>query len=865
MPRLAPTLNADHYLDVLVLEKTPQQAIPFYKDLLKKADAKLAADFLEGFDVERLVRTRGWCVEQVLMQLWKQSIANEKLSLVAVGGFGRGDLHPYSDVDILILKATKSKRDDAQISCFVQSLWDVGLEVGASVRTAKECYEDAKEDVTIATNLMEARFILGQHSNFVKMQKLVSAKKIWKGEDFFIAKWQEQKQRHKKFSDTTYNVEPNIKEGPGGLRDIQMVSWVVQRFYQTESLHELVDNGFLTEYEYIRLKRGQNFLWKVRFALHLIAKRKEERVLFGYQLKLAKIFGFHDEGVKNPAVEQFMQIYYRNAMRLGRLNSRLLQLFDENILKENHQESIKNLNARFHIINDFLEIKETQLFSSQPSVWFELFLLLQKHPKIQGVRADTVRAMRHNISQINDDFRNNSEVKQQFIQILQQNHKVASVLNHMNRLGILARYLPVFGKIVGRMQFDLFHIYTVDQHSLFAVRNLCLLHHGKTSVKQAQEIFSHIPQPYLVYLGALFHDIAKGREGHHADLGAIDAAEFCQHHRINKEDTELVVWLVKEHLLMSETAQKKDLSDPDVIADFALQMGSLLRLRAMYLLTIADISATDPKLWNSFKESLLHELYLKTKHQLTLDKSDKSPLEQDDTVKEELALRLKQEHNSTDRIANLMENFPSDLYHKLTPEKLFKIHSSILNQKEPLVTELSRQQNSIEFLVYCHDFKGLFYMMVSILEKYNFNVLEASINNTSNAYALNTVHCLFENNSNQKMLAELTAALEQQKYYSISMDKYVPSREKLFKIKAQVKILQTQQQNNSLIEVICRDRHGLLSLIAKALLSLDISINAAKIMTVGARAENTFWLSIYNKPLNKKQLQQLQKTLVELL
>ncbi len=840
MASLAPPIYAEKYLDVLEFNQTPSNLIPFYKSLLNKADALMIEDFNAGTEVHQLVKTRAWVVEQITLQLWQHFIQSDLPGLVAVGGFGRGELHPYSDVDLLILIPKNNNQFSEPISSFIQVLWDIGLEIGQSVRTPLQCQVQAKEDVTVATNLMEARFIRGNKKLFVQMESKVTSKKLWKGEDFYIAKLNEQKRRHKKYSDTAFNVEPNIKEGQGGLRDIQMVSWVAQRFFQTSSLHELVDEGFLTEHEYIRLRKGQNFLWKVRFALHIIAKRKEERVLFDYQLKLAKIFGFHDEGIKNPAVEQFMQIFYRNALGLERLNIRLLQLFDENILKSKQKDSIQDINPRFHIVNDFLEIKNTKLFQSDHSVWFETFLLIQNNKKIKGIRADTVRAIRHNIVQIDEKFRSNLQVKKQFIQIFQQDNKVASVLNQMNRLGILARYLPVFGKIVGRMQFDLFHIYTVDQHSLFTLRNLCLLRHNKTDVKRAHEIFNNIEKPYLVYIAGLYHDIAKGREGHHADLGAVDVLEFCKTHQINSEDTDLIVWLVKYHLIMSEIAQKRDLNDIETINSFALQVDSLLKLRALYLLTIADISATDPKLWNGFKESLLHELFVKTKQVLTDQKEPKSHSE---------------EQQKSKVIQQLIESQPTPI--------VANISNNQINTNKK--TRIEKQDNALEFLIYCKDFKGLFYLMASILEKHDFSIVDANINNTENNYALNTVHCITDSNEKvqQRMILELREALIGEKFYDINLSRFTPKSEKLFKIKPKVIILESNNEHESMIEVICRDRHGLLSLIAKILLSLDISINAAKIMTIGARAENTYWLNINQQALNLQQLDQLKSKLLE--
>lgn len=844
MALLAPPIYAEKYLDVLQFNQPSENIAHFYKSLLKKADKAMIEDFHQGdAEVYTLVKSRAWFVEQIILQLWHHYINEKNLTIVAVGGFGRGELHPYSDVDLLILTPDNNRSYDQEISLFIQALWDIGLDIGQSVRTPQQCQSLAKNDVSVATSLMEARFIRGNKTLFKQMEEKVTSQKLWKGEDFYIAKLNEQRQRHKKYSDTTYNVEPNIKEGQGGLRDIQMVSWVAQRFFQTNSLHELVDEGFLTEHEYIRLKRGQNFLWKVRFALHIIAQRKEERVLFSYQVKLAKIFGFHDEGIKNPAVEQFMQIFYRYAMRLERLNSRLLQLFDENILQNNQVYKITDINPRFHCVNNFLEIKDSDLFHNDHSVWFETFLIIQNHKNIKGIRADTVRAMRHNISCIDESFRENSQVKEQFLEILQQDNKVALVLNQMNRLGILARYLPVFGKIVGRMQFDLFHIYTIDQHSLFTLRNLCLLRHNKTDIKSAHEIFSNIEKPYLVYIAGLYHDIAKGREGSHAELGAIDVKEFCDSHRLNSEDSNLVVWLVREHLIMSETAQKRDLNDIETIKTFALQADSLLKLRALYLLTIADISATDPKLWNGFKESLLHELFIKTKFYLTAETELKN---------------TPQKQKKQALIQNIIDSKTPPIVADITIEK---------NDNRDSSTQISRKSFTFEFLIYCRDFKGLFYLMASILEKHHFNVVDANISNTKYNYALNTVHCVTDAKLNTKnsMITEMQTALKGQKFYTVSLNKYTPNSEKVFKINPKVIILESNNKNDSMIEVICRERHGLLSLIAKTLLSLKISINAAKIVTVGARAESTYWLNIDQNSLNPKQLKTLKNKLLEIL
>ena len=869
MALLAPPVDAENYLDVLQFNQSTDKKTIFFKTILQRADHALVSDFYDHKEITRLVRARAWYVEQIILQLWKTHITCTRSALVAVGGFGRGELHPHSDVDLLILVPKNHRETKTRLSLFIQSLWDIGLDVGHSVRTVKQCYKKAKKNVTITTSLMEARHICGHKKRFNRMTTMITAKRIWKGQAFFAAKSQEQKLRHKRFSDTTYNLEPNIKEGPGGLRDIQMISWVAQRFFATTSLHELVDAGFLTEHEYINLIKGQNFLWSVRFALHIIAKRKEDRIAFDHQLKLADIFGYLDVGKKNPAVEQFMQAFYRNAMRLERLNLRLLQLFDENILKEKHQNAITNINPRFHIVNDFLEIKDTTLFHSCSEVWFELFLLLQKYPEIQGVRADTVRAMRHNLNHINtDDFRNNNAVKQQFLQILQQNAKVASVFNQMNQLGILARYLPAFGRIVGRMQFDLFHIYTVDQHSLFVLRNLCLLRHGKTQVTQAESIFAEIPHPYLVYIAAIFHDIAKGREGDHSELGAIDAEQFCENHGITDDDQQLVVWLVKDHLIMSETAQKRDLSDPQTIQHFAQSVQSPLRLKALYLLTIADISATDPKLWNGFKASLLRELFVKTIRHFSTEQNEASLI----NVKKGLNQHLRDQNIHTAAIESKLHNFPEKFLRRMPQQKLHDILTLVINKPAPIITCLKNHEarktdnhQVVEFFIYCADFKGLFYMTAAILEKYHFNIVDANINVTNDHFALNTIKCMTTQATKTEVINELTDCVAEQKIRDISINKYTPQRERAFTIQPQIKILESHSNEQSLIEVICRDSHGLLARISKVLYLLGISINAAKIVNVGTRAEDTFWLSQNKQALNTEHLALIQKKLLEIL
>ena len=859
MATLAPPESAAKYLAIHELNSQNSLTIPFYKELIYKADQKSLEDFYNKIDIELLVYTRCWYIEELIVNIWnKHDICTH--SLVAVGGFGRGELHPHSDIDLLILSNNSSKNSLEQISNYIQFLWDIGLYIGHSVRSPNDCYIDAKADVTIATNLMESRLLVGNNKQYQKMKTLVSANSIWNGVDFFKAKWKEQIARHHKFGGTAYNLEPNLKEGPGGLRDIQMISWVTQRHFQKNTLKDLVHSNFLTQEEYNNLNSGLKFLWRVRFALHILSNRKEERLLFDLQAKLAGIFGYQSKTQDNLAVEQFMQKYYKKVMNLERLNNRLLQLFDESILQKDNLNQKQELNESFHLINNYIEIKDPNLFNQKPTVWFELFILLQENTFIKGIRANTSRAIRENINVINNSFRKNRHVQAQFIDLFRFEKDLPKTLNRLNRLGILAKYLPPFGNIVGRMQFDLFHVYTVDQHSLFVVKNLYKMRTHKSNIKKAHIVFDQVKNPYVVYFAGLFHDIAKGRGGSHSELGAQDALEFCELHGISDEKTQLITWLVKDHLIMSVTAQKKDINDPKVISDFCKKVDSLEKLRCLYLLTIADISATDPKLWNGFKESLMNELYHHAQNHI-----NKTKISSINDIKQKLIDPNEPESINKKTMNRFIKNLPDSIYQTFNIDKLKRISSIACKQSPPIVEIINSNNRSHEFLFYTEDFIGLFYCIASIFEKYNLNIVDAKINNTDNNYALNTIHCIStESEINETQLVEeLRTTLESKRIVDFNFSKHQSIREKQFNIKPKFYLQESNSDNRTKIEVICKDRPGLLAIISKILLQSNITINAAKIATFGTRAEDGFWISYENNALSETQTNNIKQQLLE--
>jgi len=518
----------------------------YLRSAMEKADARLAEQFWAGADVVELVHSRAWVVEQLLLLAWKRLVPfTDNVSIVAVGGYGRGELHPGSDIDLLVLLGNDTEKTlfKSEIEAFIQLLWDAGFYLGHSVRTMAECAEDAAGDVVTVTTFMESRLLAGSMDLLDEMLAVTSSGQIWDAKEFFAAKFEEQKQRHERFHDTAYNLEPNIKEGPGGLRDIQMISWVARRHLGAQTLHGLVEHGYISESEHRDLVGGQHLLWRVRYALHLLAGRAEDRLLFDFQSQIAERFGFEDSAT-SLAVEQFMQLYYRTVMRLERLNESLLQLFQEALLSSGQDEVIE-LNDDFQARNGFVELRDDAAFVARPLALMELFVLLASDENLAGVTASTIRSIRDHLYLVDDEFR-------------WQPQGVYTQLKRMNRYGLLAALIPAFGNIVGRMQYDLFHVYTVDQHTLFVVRNLRRFAYGKYRERfpHARSVFKRIAKPELLYLAAIFHDVAKGRGGDHSELGAVEADAFCAMLEIEPVEREMVVWLVRHHLMMSQVVEQ---------------------------------------------------------------------------------------------------------------------------------------------------------------------------------------------------------------------------------------------------------------------------------------------------------------------
>jgi len=739
-------------------------------------------------------------------------------------------------------------------------LWDIKLEIGHSVRTVKECFDESEKDVTVTTNIMESRLLAGSETLFAEMKEQTSARFIWDSKSFFQAKLDEQIQRNGKFNDTAYNLEPNIKESRGGLRDIQMIGWVAKRHFNAHSLHDLVKEGFLLEEELDTLLNGQHLLWRIRCSLHYLAGRREDRLLFDYQRDLATQFGFTDntENSNNEAIEQFMQQYYRTVIELERLNEMLLQHFREVIIYADVDTDAELINDSFRIRHGYIETTSSNIFKDNPCAILEMFLILQEYPEIQGVRAATIREVRKYKSLIDDSVRQSTRAHQIFIKIITGTRGVSHELRRMNRYGILAAYIPAFNSIVGRMQYDLFHAYTVDQHTLFVIRNM-----RRLSVPDychefplASGIFQHLAKPGLLYLAGLFHDIAKGRQGDHAELGAVDAKEFCTSHGLEKKESKLVSWLVKSHLLMSMTAQRKDLSDPDVISTFAKKVKSLERLDYLYLLTISDIRATNPKQWNDWKNKLLAELYSKTASVINIGLHQKIDKENNILETQTASLRRLVEMGINSHQANeLWQTFNTDYFQDHT-YGLIAWHTSLIldaRQKEsldvPLIkTRVHESSNSLQLIVYMKNRHHIFYDIVTVLGRCEVDIANAQIMRTSDGYKLQTYRLTPTSTNNQEMsmvAEEITHRLQDRFSDSTDVTQAPLSSHRKHKFFSSPTAVGFTDINNdsTVVTIETLDRSGVLENITKTFIDCGIEIINARIATAAEKAIDYFTVS----------------------
>lgn len=833
-----------------------------YRDLLREVQEALWAQYQSGVGVRLLVAARARAVDQVLVHAWRTRglDAHAEITLLAVGGYGRGELHPASDVDVLILHSFDVLPEDVagHIQRYIALLWDLGLDLGSSVRSLSECVDGVSNDITIATNLLEVRTLCGDESLSHTLQDLI--RPLWTGEAFFEAKKVEQLERHAKHNYTEYNLEPDIKNAPGGLRDIQTVAWVAKRHFNASTLYDLVGHGFLTEFEYRQLMDGEEFLWRIRFLLHFVAKRNENRLLFDHQKNLATLLGYTDSNA-NRAVEQFMKAYYRAAMNLSMLNEMLLQYFDETILQASDAVEVMPVNDAFRLRDGAIEVTHHQVFARNPSALLEIFLYLSEHPHVQGVRASTIRLIMVEARKINDDFRNNPRNRELFMSILRAPHALFSTLRRMKRYGVLGYYLPAFGAIIGQMQYDLFHIYTVDAHTLLVIKNMRRFRYqeGVEHFPVVAEVAQRLPKSELLYLAGLFHDIGKGRGGDHSELGSVDARDFCLAHGLSPREANLVAWLTRNHLLMSVTAQKQDVSDPDVIQKFAEHVGDLVHLDYLYALTVADICATNPKLWNSWRASLLRQLYQQTRR--ALRRGLNNPLDRQEWIAETrvnaLEILVDEQGHDENAVNAVWAKLGDDYFLRESAADIAWHTAAILRHGDnpaPLVATKETHDGNFEgatqIFVYTHDMPNLFAASVATLDQLHLTVLDARIITAESRYSLDTYIVLDENSTPitdparlEHIREGLVRTLSHPEQFPAIVQKRLPRELKHFSVKTEVSISNDLTRQQTVLEIITLDRPGLLARIGLIFMQHGVSLQSARIATLGERAEDVFFLT----------------------
>ncbi len=836
------------------------------RSALAQADADLAARFDRGDDVDVLVAARATAVDGLIRAAWMRCLpADGGLGLFAVGGYGRGELFPQSDIDVLVLAddAMQQAHRDA-LARFLALLWDAGLQASQAVRSPAQCTE-AAADQTALTAMIESRALVADAAASDALRAAVAPEKVWPAREYFQAKRAEQAQRHARFGETADNLEPNLKDGPGGLRDIQTLRWMAQRLLGSGNLESMLAFGQIGAVEFDTLERERKALTRLRFGLHLVAKRREERLRFDYQKLLAARLG-HTDDADNLAVEQMMQGFYRSAGRVLRINDRLLQRFEEQL---EGKGEIAALDEHFELRRGYLAARDRAWLQRGAAQAFELFAAWAAHPESRGLHSMTSWALAETLVKIPAYQDAPLELRERFLQLLRGPQPV-KVLERMARLGVLGRWIPAFAQVSGRMQFDLFHVYTVDQHTLAVLRNLAIFASATPDERfsTAHTVWPSLRKPELLLLAGLFHDIGKGRGGDHSELGAVDAREFCLAHGLSEADTALIEWLVRKHLLMSVTAQKQDITDPDVIHRFAGEVADRQRLDHLYLLTCADIAGTSPKLWNAWKDRLLADLHTATR--FALRRGLEHPVAADERIVENQAaarVLLVDDGFDTMTIEALFARMPRENFLRSRPDQIAwqaaALRGATTDSTVVRARLLRGETGGYEVFVHTHDRDGLFAAIVITLDRLGFAIQQARALDGPQHSIFDTFHVLPSDAQHALSVEYVEAAL--QRALAGDLDRLLPSRRtqprhlKHFRIAPRIGLEPSFDGMSTRMSLICTDRPGLLADVTHVLRQQRVRVHDARIATFGERAEDLFLIADANdRPLDEAQCEDLR-------
>ena len=845
---------------------TIQQLRDNYRSDKKALQAAMAASGASSRGVRGALHRLAALADRSLQVLWEQAGLSGHHALVAVGGYGRSELFPHSDVDVLVLLPDHQNPETdpalkAQIEAFISSCWDAGLEIGSSVRTISQCLAEAAKDVTVQTSILESRLVCGDSRLFGRMRE--ELRLAMDPRAFFVAKTLEMRQRHSKFEETPYALEPNCKESPGGLRDLQVVLWVAKAAGLGKNWDELARKGLLTAFEAKQVKRNEALLRLIRVRLHLLAGRREDRLVFDLQTAVAESFGYVSTNTAVRASEALMRRYYWAAKAVSQLNQILLLNLEERLYPSTQEP--RAINERFNDKAGMIDVVSDDLYLRHPQAILETFLLDQTTPGIKGLSSRTLRALYNARGVMDSRFRSDPANRETFRKIIMQHDGITHAMRLMNQTSVLGRYLWVFRRIVGQMQHDLFHVYTVDQHILMVLRNMrrfFIVEHAH-EYPFCSQLAAGWDKPWVLYVAALFHDIAKGRGGDHSELGASEVRRFCRSHGIERDDARMIEFLVQEHLSMSHTAQKADLSDPDVIRAFAAKVGNERRLTALYLLTVADIRGTSPKVWNAWKGKLLEDLYRYTMRVLGGRAPDADA--EVESRKREALVNLAlyalpfEAHKAlwaTLDVSYFMRHDAADIaWHTKQLSRHVQTSTPVVRARRSTIGE------GLQVLVYTPDQPDLFARICGYFDQASFSIIDARVHTTQTGYALDTFEVVTSAGMEEHYQA-LTSMLETELALTIATAGPLPKpskgrvsrRVKSFPIAPRVTLRPDEKAQNWLLNISASDRPGLLYSIAQVLARHQVEVQLAKVATLGERVDDTFLVHGAQLQHNKTQI-----------
>lgn len=845
-----------------------------------------------GVNIRQLVAARACAIDRLLTALFSWfELDKTDLALFATGGYGRGELSLYSDIDILLLYPDEMSADTNQkIDRLVALLWDIGLEPALSVRSVNDALEAAL-DHTIASAQLEARLLIGNEA--LQQTPIQIVNKQWSPRDFYDVKVAEARERYLQHNATEYNLEPNIKTAPGGLRDIHLVGWVTKRYFRVSKLYDLVQQNFLTEKEFDELSFAEGYLWQIRHYLHVLTGRNENKLLFDYQREIAQLMGYETQPDDEPnaAVERFMRDYYRCAMKISTLSEMLTNHYYETIIESHLPDAERPkkqpINAHFNQIGDQIAMSHHRVFAQHPEAILEMFLLMGQHG-IKNVRTHTLRALKIAARGIDQVYRDNPVHQALFLANLKEQNYLFHRLRTMNRCGVLGSYIPAFAQVTGLMQYDLFHRYTVDAHTLFLIRIL----HRFTDPRFYEDfplvssIFQRIERKEILVLAAMFHDIAKGRGGNHSELGETESIEFCLAHGMSLADANLVGWLTRYHLLMSMTAQKKDISDPEVVTIFANLVGNVTHLNHLYVLTVADMNATNPQLWNSWRATLMKQLYSQTRRILRADID--APTNRQDMISAtrkqtlEMLDNVKNQHMNRDEVLRLWDDLGDEYFLREIAEDILWHTEAILNHppiglasnadSPPLVVLREHRElalDAVQVFVYTQDQMNLFAVTMAVFDQMNLDVLDARIITATRDFALDSYvlldpsgTLLVDEDSQQELKQRLIDAFKDPTVLKLT-NKRMPRQLKHFEVTTVINFEFNDASDQHIMSLETLDQPGLLARVGQVFLQQKIEVHAARITTLGERAEDMFYISDQNdEPLSTDRLDALKSALI---